>query len=411
MYTPFQNGKKGSANIDPLSETTAEDCKKLELEAMLAQEELKKCREKRRQLVDEIRMLTKRIKSLSVKLPQLEMEIAGFDTTREELTKRLPSLREQSTLSDADEKKKDELLEKVEQCKSNMASCVETTSKLEKEVSTLQKNIINAGGSKLKNQQKACEKAKKDHNDAAKELNAAKSTISTSKKTITKSNRAKGVAEMELEKSKAGLDQMKEDHEKLTADAKELLEAYEAVKVVEAEKRKALEGVSKESDALKQVQTKLKCAEVELLAKIEGLDKQIKDSERKMAHWQKEIQQLCKLEKQEDIDYDLSDDEEEDRDDVMDTGVGESKEDDVMAEDDIEANEPANDAEVNAPKKTEKASSCLPTYPDNALEQYSIDSLKNDIAVLEKERDSLAKNANMGAIVEYRKKEADYLSR
>jgi structural maintenance of chromosome 4 len=40
-----------------------------------------------------------------------------------------------------------------------------------------------------------------------------------------------------------------------------------------------------------------------------------------------------------------------------------------------------------------------------------MESIKNDISVLEKERDSLSKNANMGAIAEYRKKEADYLSR
>jgi chromosome segregation ATPase len=399
--------------VDPMSETTVEDCKKLEQEAIAAQEELKNCRAKRRELVEEIRTLTKRIKSLSVKLPQLEMEIAGFDTTREELTKRLPSLREQSTLSAADVKKKNELLKKVEQCKSDMASCVEATSKLEKEVSTLQKNIINAGGSKLKNQQKACEKAKKDLNDASKELNAAKSTISTSKKTITKSEKAKTTAEAELEKSKAALDQMKEEHEKLTADAKDLLDAFEAVKVVEAEKRKALEGVSKECDKLKQEQTKLRCAEVELSAKIEGLDKQIKDSERKVAHWQKEIQQLCKLERQEDIDYDLSDDEGEDEDEANGDGVEETKEedDDMAAEDNEMTNVDGEEIQAHVPKKKDKMSHSLPIFSDAALEQYSIESIKNDIAVLEKERDSLAKNANMGAIAEYRKKEADYLSR
>ena len=56
-------------------------------------------------------------------------------------------------------------------------------------------------------------------------------------------------------------------------------------------------------------------------------------------------------------------------------------------------------------------STSLPSFVDTSLEQYSTESIKNDIAVLEKERDALAKNANMGAIAEYRKKEADYLSR
>jgi structural maintenance of chromosome 4 len=55
--------------------------------------------------------------------------------------------------------------------------------------------------------------------------------------------------------------------------------------------------------------------------------------------------------------------------------------------------------------------SSLPKLADSSLEQYSMESVKNDIAILEKERDTLAKNANMGAIAEYKKKEADYLSR
>jgi structural maintenance of chromosome 4 len=150
-----------------------------------------------------------------------------------------------------------------------------------------------------------------------------------------------------------------------------------------------------------------------LSAKIEGLDKQIKDSERKVAHWQKEIQQLCKLERQEDIDYDLSDDEGEDEDEANGDGVEETKEedDDMAAEDNEMTNVDGEEIQAHVPKKKDKMSHSLPIFSDAALEQYSIESIKNDIAVLEKERDSLAKNANMGAIAEYRKKEADYLSR
>ena len=135
-----------------MADSSPEDLKKLEEQAIAAQEEVKACRSRRRELSDEIRSLTKLIKSLSVKLPKLQMEIEGFDTTREELTKQLPSLRQQSTLSAADEQKKKELLKKVEKCKMEMASCVAATSELEAEVAQLQKNILNAGGSKLKNQ-------------------------------------------------------------------------------------------------------------------------------------------------------------------------------------------------------------------------------------------------------------------
>lgn len=52
-------------------------------------------------------------------------------------------------------------------------------------------------------------------------------------------------------------------------------------------------------------QQKLKCVEVELSAKIEALEKTIKDSERKSNHWRKEAGQLRKIERQEEIDYDV----------------------------------------------------------------------------------------------------------
>mmetsp|Transcript_40140 Transcript_40140/g.83997 ORF Transcript_40140/g.83997 Transcript_40140/m.83997 type:complete len:1377 (+) Transcript_40140:128-4258(+) len=429
----LSNGKKGAPKVNPMAETSPEDCKKLEEQARAAQEELKACRAQRRELSDEIRSLNKRIKSLSVKLPKLQMQIEGFDTTREELTKQLPSLREQSTLSEADEKKKKDLLKKVEKCKSEMASCVKATSELEAEVAKLQKSIINAGGSKLKNQQKACDKAKKALNDANKELNSAKSTISNSKKTIKKAERVKDTAEADLNQSKEALEKMLEEHTELKTGAEEVMEAYEKVKEDEAEKRKALESVSKECEKLKQAQQKLKCVEVELTAKIETLDKQIKDSQRKSHYWSKEIDQLRKQEKQEEIDYDFSDDEDDDEDDdeKMQGELKESdvEEDDVMNETTGEAGEDGPDEQPNEdeeepkeekeePKEEENGnvkiamgSSSLPKLADESLEQYSTDSIKNDISVLEKERDDLAKNANMGAIAEYRKKEADYLSR
>mmetsp|Transcript_4034 Transcript_4034/g.9112 ORF Transcript_4034/g.9112 Transcript_4034/m.9112 type:complete len:1378 (-) Transcript_4034:141-4274(-) len=419
----LSNGKKGAPKVNPMADSTSpEDVKKLEEDAKAAQEELKACRGQRRELSDEIRSLNKRIKSLSIKLPKLQMEIESFDTTRKELTKQLPTLREQSTLSASDETKKEDLLEKVEQCKSEMASCVAATSKLEKEVAKLQKNIINAGGSKLKNQQKACDKAKKDLSDANKELNSAKSTISNSKKTIKKAERAKETAEADLQQSNKALEQMQTEHAELEDGAKEVMEAYEQVKKDEAIKRKALEGVSKECEKLKQAQQKLKCVEVELNAKIETLDKQIKDSERKVNHWRKEIEQLRRVEKQEEIDYDFSDDEEEDEDgdEKMQDEAGkesdvDEEEDDVMDQSIEEMDENVEEEEVKedeAPQiKKTACSSSLPKLADASLEQYNTDSIKNDISVLEKERDTLAKNANMGAIAEYRKKEADYLSR
>ncbi len=69
-----------------------------------------------------------------------------------------------------------------------------------------------------------------------------------------------------------------------------------------------------------------------MTAKVENLDKQIKDAEKKAFHWTKEIEQLCKVEKQEEIDFDFSDDNEEEEDKERDTNMtDETKESDGEA--------------------------------------------------------------------------------
>lgn len=123
------------------------------------------------------------------------------------------------------------------------------------------------------------------------------------------------------------------------------------------------------------------------------------------------------MERQEEIDYDFSDDEDEDEDEDKKMQEDEDKESDAEEDDAMDDDEVKDDAEVpkdddtKTVKKAAAGLSSLPKLANASLEQYSADSIKNDISVLEKERDTLAKNANMGAIAEYRKKEADYLSR
>ena len=96
--------------------------------------ELEAIRSNRRVLVAEIKSLTKKIKCLTLKIPKIKMDITGCDTSREELTKRLPVLSEQIILSSADEQKCKTLKQHISKCKSDMASCAIVAAKLESEV-------------------------------------------------------------------------------------------------------------------------------------------------------------------------------------------------------------------------------------------------------------------------------------
>jgi structural maintenance of chromosome 4 len=335
------------------------------------------------------------------------MEIEGCDTTREELTKRIPELREQSQLSAADATKVRELNQKVGKCKSDMASCAMLASKLEADVARLQKAILDAGGSKLKKQQAACEKSLANLDAAEKALNTAKVTITSAHKAAAKAKEAKATADRGLEECKGRMEERQSEFKALEADALKVMQAYEKVKAVEAEKRLALEEVTKECEELKKSTSEIKCIEIDLLGKVEAFDKQIGECERRVNHFKQEISKLRSAEKEDD-DFDDSDDESENEAENNEDGAD-------KGEADVEMEEAEESAQASAePKDTAVASgsrSSLPTLQFASLEQYDIEEVKDDILTLERERSTLAKNANMGAIAEYRKKEADYLSR
>lgn len=405
-----------------MGEQSEEDIVKLESTAKLALESLQECRSQRRSLSAEIRDLQKRIKVLSLKVPKLTLEISSCDTTREELAKRIPELKSQCTLTESDSKKRDELKKLVVKCKSDMASCAMLASKLEGEVAKVQRAILEAGGTELKEQRKLCRKAQSDLDKANGEINRATVLLASSKKASLKADKAKIAVKIDLDKSIQILEKMQGKFEELEGKAMVVAESFEKVKEVEAERRKVLEGVSAECDELKATQSKMKCNEVELIAKFDSNAKVLKDYQKRIKHWKNEISVLHACESEEE-EYDFSDDESEDEEENEDEEeqqeqqqqdqVGKGSNNRINSDDEIDVN--VKDKEIDDTDKSMnnkvKTKSSLPSLPLVALGQYSRDEIKRDISILEEERDSIARNANMGAIAEYRKKEQDYLLR
>ncbi len=424
------SGSGSGGGVDPLADGSQEECDKLEAQAEQAQAQLMQCRDKRRKIAGEIRTLQKKIKELTVEIPKLSVKVASCDTTREELTKQLPEMRQLCILSEDDASKLEELTQKVDQCQLDMASCAKHASALEADVARLQASILNAGGARLKKQQKVCDKALADLNDATTKLNSTKVQMTASLKAAAKAKTAREMGEQEFEKCSAELKDKKEQFQKLQDEAYEVHQAYEKVQALEAEKREALESVSKEVEGLKKIQGKLKCNEVELVAKLDACEKTLHDIAGKESHWEKQLEKLREAEQQ-DIDEndedDYDDDEEES--DIEEEGKqtkssnaesGSTNGDSDDGDDDVEMEDISNDGdegkgegEGDSPqiKKRTHKKSPLPIFNEQALDQYDRDEVKEDIQTLENERKAMAKNANMAAIAEYKKKEEDYLMR
>jgi structural maintenance of chromosome 4 len=386
--------------------------------------ELTECRKRRKDLAVEARVLKTTIRDLEAQVPKLTLEIAGCDTTREELTRLLPTLEAQTRLSREDEEKLQGLRGELERCQVDMAACTDAAAGLEGEVAALQQQIMEAGGSELKEQQAACKKTLAALNAAEKALNSAKVSISSNKKAIIKAKDAKNKAIAELETIGDEEQKFKDELTSLESDALRVQEAFERVKALEAAANSKMNEASNECEALKSSLSNAKYVEVELLAALEDLDKSIGQAEAKKLKWSGDLEKLIVAAKEDFDEWADDSDESDDSDDDKTVGEdGGSKDNDAFITegggDDVEAMDmDADDPEAAAATTTSKSAKpansrkpVLPIYDSDELNGFDKDNVKHEIAALEGERNKIAKNANMGAIAEYRKKETDYLAR
>ena len=391
------------------------DARELESRAEVKMKEIKDNRKRRRELQEEIHQLKKDIKTLTVKIPKLEMELAGVDTTRTELTKSIPELREASTLSKDDAAKLETLKAKVTKCERDMKSTATLAAKLEGEVGELQKKIVDAGGVKLKKQQKAVDGAMKRLKDAKSKLNEAKVNIGTYEKNAIKAEEEAVAARAQIEEEEKKLEENSEALKVIEEEAFKVHEMFEEAKEATQKKKEELDEAALELGELKKDMSKVKMIEVELLGNLERYEQEMKEHNGRVKFWREEIGKLRDAEEA-DAEYDLSDDEEEEEEEEEE---GEEGEEEESVQESVEEGEKGDDTSVDTEgetkvtKKKSKMSKIdpLPTFTEMALAQFARRELKREIEELEKERDLLAKTANMTAIAEYRKKEADYLEK
>jgi structural maintenance of chromosome 4 len=362
----------------------------MEAELSVVNRTIQEIRDQRHALSNEQRSLSKRYKTLETCIPKIRVEIDAFDTTRANLIQCIPELRSQCQLSKADAKKLKELMFNVETCEKEMSSCLHLASALDDEVNKLQKAILDAGGPRLTKQQKRCEKLLHEIDEAEGSLNTAKVTLSSSQKVLAKAAQVFEDCDKSLKKCISELEKKVEELRSLDDDAVHVMEAYEKVKVVEAEKRSQLDELVNEADSIRQSQAELKCKEIELIGKIDEIRKQQTESVRKKDHWLDQIRKLQTDVNEEEDDM-LSDDEEDEE-------REQNKDDDEMLE-------------CRSDTGPTSTTASLPMLSDSVLDKYDKATIKADIVMLESERANIAKNANMGAIAEYRKKESDYLTR
>ena len=402
-----QNARLPVANSND-DDGLQESLRQLEGEIVNVQNSSQQIRLRRKEIVEELRQTRRQIKEIERLLPKLKLEIEGSDTTRENLTELIPQLKEQSKLSDEEQARVHSLGEEVKRCKKALEKSEAKSAGLEEEVFKLKKAIIDAGGSKLKKQQAKCDKIVQSIKDANKALSSSKVSISSNEKAIKKAQKAKAEAKKQLRGFEDDLRKAEEEFASLQGDAVAVKEAYEKVKEAFAAKKIEYEDMGQAVEEVKESHAGLKGKEIELAGQIDSANKTLGEHNQRIRHFDTEIKKLLKKARKDEPELWEDDDDQPPAEPEETDGSNADSQDDEQ-----ESPEEANGGEgaTEVDRDSARLAASYPTFSEDALDRYDVQELKDQIEALEAERNSMAKNANLGAIAEFRKKEADYLAK
>lgn len=410
--------RKGGMSASLSSGVTAEEVAAAEKEAAEVSLALTQLRARRVAIQTEMKELVKNIPKLHTRISKLEMDLVSLNKLKDDISSRIAAALARVDVSAEDTAQMASLQRNLASLENRKATAVAAAGRIESEVAALQRQVLEAGGERVRRAKARLDRANETLEEAHKAATKAKSDAKAAEKAIDKANKA-------IERANAEKLEVKAQAEKLRAQMQEV--DTEAVKVAtekaEAEKaaassKEALTAAKAALDAAERDGKALKSADAELSAALEEATAVLAATKKKVTAWKSKLQAYS-------AEYDSA----------MKAYIAELQHD---AELGIAAAAigaataasstsaaPASDAASRADGGDGVAASTadaapgvrvdepltLPMLSPEQLAKTSMDSLQHKLTALEAERDALAKKVNMKALSEYREKEREYLKR
>eukprot|EP00939_MAST-03C_sp_MAST-3C-sp1_P001736 g1736.t1 len=372
-----RKGRMGAAVVENNTAVQHSDAERAYRDAS---ERLKAARAQKSKLEKEQKTLKKQVQKLQLRISKIEMELKSLPEEQSALEVELKAAEVQlgkSATSDKTTKSRIKVLEKQLKVEtSNLAGAKKRASVIEAEVAALQSRILDAGGEKLRSQKAAVKKAANAAKGATKALSKARVDIKSNLKAAKKAESTCEDAEKKEAKFAKTVERIREELNRMDADAQELLARREQAQEALKERESALKSIEADFRKVQKVVAEVKLALVDIESQHEEFSKVLKRKKNVEEHWKGKLQELkSKYEQM--------------------PRVIASK----SAEEDDE------DEDTSSEKKKAVENFMLAAEDLEALDE---DKIANEIVLLEDARDKLKNTVNMGAIEEYRTKAADH---
>lgn len=329
---------------------------------------------------------------------------------------------------DASEKTEVAKLEsKIKSLDAQISKSSPNLASLEEEVASLQKQILDVGGPKLKRTQLRVSEYSEQLEQLRSQLSSKEVEFNNGRKATGKAAQLVAKAQNELVVLKEKFHALTEEHKDMENDAMKLLSALETATQLKNNQEELLRETKSAHDALVKHVNSTRTLEIDLQTQCDGFTKVIKDNNDGKHHWEKQLKAVRAKHLEEKLEmktllksFQLTGAKKnigiigsssaaaevqmdvEGGDDEAETNVDDS---DIQLFTREELSDRYNTAEPEA-VNTEEGMLAILTKMKHACSE-----MKHDIGVMEVEKDKLKDNVNMGALMEYLRKDADYRMR
>jgi structural maintenance of chromosome 4 len=424
----MSTGKKGSRA--PASAAVSDsDIVKLEAAAAEAQADVRAIRDRIRELQDQLKGLFRREKELITEIPKLQLALDSVGARESQIKSHIEVLCGRCSISAEDQAQVDSLRKKLPKEEKDLSKIEAKLGKIEEVVSRLQASIMEVGGDRLKAATKAVERATRACDEAVSAVSAAEVEASSEAKKAERAQKNATERQQELEEATENMEAAKKGALELEEAALAVMTAYNQSKQVADEKKEELESVTKEYEELKALASRIRKVEVDITNQLEEYKSVSKENVDKAAHWRSELEKVRRVHKGEMEEWAGGEDDEDEA--VGGAEAGAAKEGDSApspapassldgeGEEGEQETSPAAAAAAAVPnresaaegQKSRALTQPLEDLSPEKLARCDKEELKYEIGVLEGERDALKNDVNMGVLLEYKKKEGEYLNR
>ena len=361
-------------------------------------------------LKKEVTTLRRALPKLEMAKRSLEMELSNADERMAALEAQLDGLRAAAVLPKSAQKQVDELRKAAKGHAAEYAAAEVAAKSIREEANALQKQIKDVGGPRLRRQTQKVEELNEKVSETAR---AHAKALVDAKNEHKNAEKARGAAEKAMEEAKAlaaQRTQMKSDFAAVEDEAAACHERLQAAKeALDNEKETSKEFHAKHAKLTKKLQ-QAEDAVTELRDEHDEAASEHKANQDKEKYWAAQFKEKCATYAKEVGEYAVCEDAADDSD----------EEEQEEEQQQLAAEGAAEGSAAAAPKrKGGRFSTTLEPLTEAELEKKiadedavckAVSDAKHQISLLQQECENIGSNADMGAILEFKKKEKEYLS-